>query len=49
MNDKKILKIIGFAATIIGLGASLATSWVGEKQMNSKISEEVSKALAEKN
>ena len=49
MKKEKLIKLIGFTATIIGLGASLVTDWVNEQKMDEKIEEKVSEALAEKN
>lgn len=47
MNGKKI-KIIGIAASLIGVGATLISNWAGEKEIDSKITEKLSKALSEK-
>ena len=44
----KLIKTIGFAATVIGIGATLITDWVNEKKMEEKIDEKVSKAFAER-
>lgn len=48
MNNKTI-KIIGYIATIVGVGATLVTSWVNEKQMNEKIDEAVKQRLEQLN
>jgi acyl-coenzyme A synthetase/AMP-(fatty) acid ligase len=45
--NKNLIKIIGFAATAIGVIATIAQGWVSEKQMEERIDEKVSKALAE--
>lgn len=45
----KIIKILGLAATVIGIGATLVTDWVNEKKMEEKIEEKVNSALANKN
>lgn len=47
MNGK-IIKIIGLAATVIGLGANLVTDWADEQKMNDKIDEKVNEALAKR-
>ncbi len=44
MNGK-IVKIIGFAATILGLGASVVTDWVNERKMEQMVDEKVKEAL----
>ncbi len=44
----KIIKIIGFTATIMGVGASLVTDWVNEKKMDERIDEKVREALSTK-
>lgn len=43
-----MVKLIGFAATAIGLGASLISDWVDEKKMDEKIEEKVNEALAKR-
>lgn len=43
------LKALGLLATIAGLGVSLLSSFVSEKQTDAKIEEKVLKALAERN
>ena len=35
--DKKWIKIIGFAATVIGIGASIVTDRIKDKEMEEKI------------
>ena len=48
MINKKLIKIIGLAATILGAGTALATDWVNEKKMDEKISEGIDEAFAKK-
>jgi hypothetical protein len=48
MNGK-VIKVIGFVATVVGLGASLVTDWVNDKKLDDKINTKVSEALAEMN
>ena len=48
MSNKKLVKGIGFATTIIGVGISLITNWVSDKKLEIEIEEKVAKALAEK-
>ena len=45
MNNKMI-KIIGFAATAVGMAATVVSSWVGEKNLDNKITEKVSEAIS---
>lgn len=43
-----LLKGIGLAATVVGIGANLASNWVSEKQMENTIEEKVEEALNKK-
>lgn len=45
MNGK-LIKVIGIAATVLGMGATLITSWVDDKKMDEKIIKKVEEALA---
>lgn len=47
MNNKMI-KIIGAAATVIGIGVNLITDWVNEQKMDEMIEEKINEALAQK-
>lgn len=47
MNGKWI-KILGIAATVVGMGMTLITDWVNDKKMNEKIEEKVLEALTNK-
>lgn len=50
MGEKsKLIKAIGVAATIIGVGVNLITDWVNEQKIDEKIDEKVNAALAKKN
>lgn len=44
--DSKLIKILGIAATAIGMGATLVTDWVNDKKMDEKIEGKVIEALA---
>lgn len=44
----KIIKIIGLAATVIGLGANLINDWADEQKMNAEIDKKVDEALAKR-
>lgn len=48
MLTTTIIKGIGMAATVIGIGATLITDWVNEKKMEEKIEEKVNEALTKK-
>lgn len=43
----KMMKIVGIATTVVGMGVTLVNEWIGNKQMDVKITEEVSKAVEE--
>lgn len=45
MNGK-VVKVIGIAATAVGMVATLVGNWAGEKQLDAKISEKVAEAIA---
>lgn len=45
MNGK-IIKTLGIAATVVGIGASLFTDWVEDKKLDEKIETKVNEALA---
>lgn len=47
MNGK-LIKILGIAATVIGMGATLITDWVNDKKMDEKIEEKINEALAKR-
>lgn len=44
--NSNIIKVIGFAATILGLAATVVTDWVNEKKMEEMVDEKVQAALA---
>lgn len=46
--NSKMIKAIGMAATLIGIGVNLITDWVDDKKMDEKIEEKVNEALAKK-
>lgn len=48
MFTGNLIKILGIAATIVGMGATLVSEWVNEKKMDEKIEEKVNEALAKK-
>jgi hypothetical protein len=45
MNNK-LVKVIGLAASVVGVVASVATNWANEKKLDDKIAGKVSEALA---
>lgn len=46
MLSGKVIKVIGFAASIAGMGLSLVTGWAEDKQMKEEVAEQVAKAVA---
>ena len=44
--NSKLIKILGTAATAIGMGATLITDWVNDKKMDERIEEKLNEALA---
>lgn len=46
--NSKMIKAIGMAATIIGIGVNLLTDWIDEQKMDEKIEAKVNEALAKK-
>ena len=44
--NSNIIKVVGFAATILGLAATVVTDWVNEKKMEEMVDEKVQAALA---
>lgn len=46
--NMKLIKALGIASTIIGMGATLLSDWVNEKQQDEKIKIAVDEALAER-
>lgn len=46
--NSKIIRIIGLAATVIGLGANLINVWADEQKMNEQIDKKVNEALAKR-
>lgn len=49
MNKGTMIKVLGLAATAIGMGATLVIDWVNDKKMEEKMDEKISKALAKQN
>ena len=45
MNNAKVIRIVGIAATVIGTAATVVTNWVEEQKNNRKIVEEVAKQV----
>lgn len=48
MKNDKLIKIIGIAATVVGVGVSLVSNWVNDKNLDMKVDEKIAKALADK-
>lgn len=49
MGNTKMIKFLGYFATICGVAATLLSDWVDEKNMEKKINERVDKKFAELN
>jgi hypothetical protein len=47
MINKKMVKILGIVATVVGMGATLLADWVNEKKMDEKIDEKVNEKINE--
>ena len=47
--NSNLIKILGIAATVIGVGATLVTDWVNDKKMDEKIEQKVIEALTKIN
>ena len=45
MKNTKIIKILGFIATAVGIGASLLSDYVQDRQIEEKIEECINKKL----
>jgi hypothetical protein len=45
MINGNLIKILGAAATVVGLGATLLTDWVNDKKMDEKIELKVLEAI----
>ena len=46
--NSKLIKILGIAATAIGMGATLVTDWVNDKKTDEKIEQKVNEAFAKR-
>ena len=46
--NSKMIKVIGMAAALIGIGVNLITDWVDDQKMDEKIDKKVNEALAKK-
>jgi hypothetical protein len=46
--DSKLIKILGIAATAIGMAATLVTDWVNDKKTDEKIEQKVNEAFAKR-
>lgn len=46
--SSNVIKIIGIAASIVGAGATIVSSWVQDKKLDETVATKVSEALANK-
>lgn len=44
MNEKTI-KVMGIAATVVGIGTTLVSDWIGEKKLDLTIEKKVMEAV----
>ena len=47
MLNEKAIKAIGIVTTVLGVGVSLISNWVNDKNLDAKIAEKVAKAVTE--
>lgn len=47
MKTEKLVKILSIATTVVGVGLSIASTWVSDKQMEITIDEKIQEALLE--
>lgn len=47
--NSKLIKVLGLAASVVGVAATLLSDWVNEQKMDEKIEEKVNEAIAKKN
>ena len=47
VKTEKLVKILSITTTVVGIGLSIASSWVSEKQMDITIEEKVREAMLE--
>jgi hypothetical protein len=47
--SEKWLRILGYAATVAGVGISLFSGWIGDKKLDAELDKKVQKALEQKN
>ena len=48
MHSLNVIKIIGLATTLVGMGAEFLSNWVEERKLDEKIDEKIDKALKER-
>ncbi len=46
--SEKVIRIIGAVATMVGIGASLLNGWVGKQNLDYKIDQKITEALAKR-
>lgn len=47
-TKSKLIKVLGLAAPVVGVAATLVTDWVNEQNMDEKIEAKVHEALAKR-
>lgn len=46
LNKKDVIKIVEIAATLIGVGATILSSWADDRKMEIEIEKKVNEALS---
>ncbi len=47
-TKSKLIKVLGLAASVVGVMTTLLTDWVNEQKMDEKIEEKVNEAIAKR-
>lgn len=48
IDKDTMIKVVGIAGTVLGIGANLMTSWSDEQKLNAKVESKVEEILAKK-
>ncbi len=49
MTHKEVIKVIGMAATVVSMAASLISDWVDNQKMDALVEEKVNEVIAKNN
>lgn len=47
--NSNVIKVLGIVASVIGIGATLLSDWVGDKKLDNTVTEKVAEALKKMN